>query len=81
MAVVIGDRHFTAIATQMLPRSPENFLKKSPFARIKGDRLSFITDSNPIPPITTRSFFSFPIHRPPPKTPMAAYNRPPLNHR
>ncbi|MCT7959978.1 hypothetical protein NG791_04785 [Laspinema sp. D1] len=50
LAVVIGDRHFTAIATQLLLRSPGNFLEKARFIWVKGDRISFITDSNPIPP-------------------------------
>ncbi|MCT7988201.1 hypothetical protein [Laspinema olomoucense] len=50
LGVVIGDRNFTAIVTQLLLRSVFNFPEKSPFTQVKGDRFSFITDSNPIPP-------------------------------
>ncbi|WP_254565602.1 hypothetical protein [Oscillatoria sp. HE19RPO] len=46
---MIGDRNFTAIATQMLRRSPANFPKKSPFTKGKDDRISFISNFNPIP--------------------------------
>ncbi|WP_156823917.1 hypothetical protein [Oscillatoria acuminata] len=46
LAVVIGDRHFTAIATQMLPRSPANLPEKSRFIWVKGDRLSLLTPFN-----------------------------------
>ncbi|MCT7957408.1 hypothetical protein [Laspinema palackyanum] len=49
LAVVIGDRNFTAIATQMLRRWPGNFPEKSRFIWLKGDRILYITDSNPIP--------------------------------